>query len=293
MVESSSRHSGRMLYDGLQEFRGGVVLAVPGTTHYVKPDGLDTNSGSSWGSAFKTVQKAIDAAVAGDRILVAPGFYDQALVVNKAKLVIEGVGGIGSVGMAPSAANGIGILIDGVSDVTLRNFGGEGKGTGGGLHVKGSAKTRRFRAVDGKYEGGAFAARIESTGADPLTVGDTRLEYCELTWATTALHLKVSGAGDPVTETLVRGCYLHDFSGRGVHVDTVHAPNLWLLDNWFQRQQNGDEPANEYVLAAVASTTGVLQGNRFPAAKATGKISVAAGVIKSGNWYSDGVEGQA
>jgi hypothetical protein len=45
------------------------------TTFYVKPDGVDTNDGSSWIQAFATLQKAIDTASSGDQIWVAQGTY--------------------------------------------------------------------------------------------------------------------------------------------------------------------------------------------------------------------------
>ncbi len=48
------------------------VLAV---TRYVKPGGNDSNTGTSWFQAYQTLQKAIEAAVAGDQIWIASGTY--------------------------------------------------------------------------------------------------------------------------------------------------------------------------------------------------------------------------
>ena len=48
------------------------VLAV---TRYVKPGGNDSNTGTSWAQAYQTLQKAIEAAVAGDQIWIASGTY--------------------------------------------------------------------------------------------------------------------------------------------------------------------------------------------------------------------------
>lgn len=272
-----------------------------GNFFFVKPSGNNNNDGKSWALAKATIQAAINAAVERDVIYVAPGDYVEALTMaSKQGIILEAAGPPGSVSVAPTAANATALLITGTAggagrarDILLRGIGLAGVGTGGGLHAKGNI--RRVAAWGCKIEGAAaglgFDVRLESDAAG--SVGDCKLLGCELTWGDTALHFKVSGAGDPVTETLVQDCHLHDFATRGVHVETTHTQNLWLHRNHFSRNQNGDEPANEYVLAAVASTTGQMQGNRFPAAKATAKISVAAGVIKSGNWYSDGVEGQA
>ena len=51
-------------------------LAQAQTTYYVTTSGDDiNNNGLSWGMAFRTVQKALDAAVSGDEIWVAAGTY--------------------------------------------------------------------------------------------------------------------------------------------------------------------------------------------------------------------------
>jgi len=54
----------------------GISLAQAQTTYYVTTSGDDiNNNGLSWGTAFGTVQKALDAAVSGDEIWVAAGTY--------------------------------------------------------------------------------------------------------------------------------------------------------------------------------------------------------------------------
>ncbi|MGD9706493.1 MAG: right-handed parallel beta-helix repeat-containing protein [Candidatus Delongbacteria bacterium] len=49
---------------------------------FVKVDGSDTNDGVSWNSAFKSIQKAYDLAVAGDQIWVAQGIYNPTYDFN-------------------------------------------------------------------------------------------------------------------------------------------------------------------------------------------------------------------
>lgn len=261
---------------------GGVVIQE-GVPRPVNPFGRirEVRSGES-------IQSAVDAAAAGDVIYIAPGEYDEAVTITKSNITLVGIGGRGSVAIAPSAADASALTIDGSAarrtDITLVNLGLEGDGTGSGLHVK--ADVRRVRAYSCKIEGGASALLIESTGDGAPS--DNLFQDCELCWSTNAARIAVSGGGDPVTQTRIQGCHLHNYTGRGVFVDTVHSADLWLVENTFARDEAGDEPSDEYVLAAVASTTGVLQGNHFPAAEATGKISLAAGVIRSGNWFTDG-----
>lgn len=261
----------------------GAVLHVNGS------NGSDSNEGRSWDDAKATIQAAVDAAAAGDRILIAPGDYVEAVTITKDNLTLIGVGGRGSVSVAPTASNATGILIDGttasgrVEEVTLIDIGAAGVGTGVGLHVKGNI--RRFTAKGCKFEaetGGASAsARLESTAAG--SVGDSCFEDCEFAWGDTALHFKVSGGGDPVTQTRVRDCLFHNYATVGLNVDTTHTTDLWAEDCTFGRKEDGTEPT-DYVLASVASTTGFFSGNRFATAtNATGVLTIAAGVIWAAN----------
>lgn len=273
------------------EFQGGVDFnLLDGAALHVATDGNNANDGLSFDTPKLTIAGAQSAAVAGDQIFIAPGDYDEAVVVTKDDLTFVGAGPRGSVAIAPSAADSKAWLIDGttgsgrVEEVHLLNLGGEGNGTGGGIHVKGDI--RRVTADYCKFEGGAFAAKLESTAQG--SVGDVKLRACELGWTEKALHVAASGGGDPVTQTELYGCLLHNFSEHGVLVDTVHSADLWLLNNIFARLEDGTEPASEYVKADVAATTGFVARNVFPAAKATGKIALAAGVIRAGNFFTDG-----
>lgn len=269
----------------------GVIIPSLGKQWYASSEHTGAfGTGRDYDHPFATAQAAIDAAVntlgAGDLIFLAPGDYDEALTItSKSDLVIIGAGGRGNIAVAPSATDAVAITIEGTAatrcqDVTLINVGGEGNGTGGGLHVKGNV--RRVRAIGCKFEGGAFAAKLESTAAG--SVGDTILEDCELAWTTTALHVLASGAGDPVTQTYLRRSLLHNFTADGVLADGAFAVDLWIRDNLFANQEDGTEPT-QYLDIDVASTTGIVTGNRFATTVfSTAKFAIASGVLFVGNY---------
>jgi len=60
--------------------RAGVALSSRAMIwHVSSKDGSDANDGRAAATAFKTVSRAVEAAKAGDTILIAPGAYDQDL----------------------------------------------------------------------------------------------------------------------------------------------------------------------------------------------------------------------
>lgn len=244
-----------------------------------------------FGNLIPTIQQALNLMVPRDILFIGPGEYDEAVVmpIGLDNITIIGAGNVGEIFIAPSIVNGIAMLIEGSSanrssDITLVNIGLEGNGTGGGLHVKGNI--RRVRIQSSKCEGGIFAIKLESTAAG--SIGDTRIENCELTFTETALHILASGGGDPVTQTRILNCLLDNYSSRGIFVDTSPVHDLWIHNNRFCRQENDSEPTNEYILASVATSSGNIAGNSFPAVAASGKIALAAGMRRCGNSYTDG-----
>jgi hypothetical protein len=259
---------------------GGSSLPVKsGTSYFVDgTNGSNNNTGASWEVAKATIAAAITAASAGDTIYIAPGSYDEQVTVSKAKLTLVGAGNRGTVAVAPSASNPTAVKVT-VDDVTLINIGCEGDGTGGGLHLQGDVD--RFRAYGCKIEGGAFAAKLESTASG--AVSDTRFDDCEFAWTGTAIHFVVTGGGDPVTQTYIKKCLFHNYTAAAINVDTTHTADLWVEDCFFGRQEDGTEPT-DYILANVASTTGFFSGNMFATAtNATGVLTIASGVIWSAN----------
>lgn len=237
-----------------------------------------------------SLQQLVDIMLSGDVAYIGPGSYDEAVVIppGKTNLTFFGTGSKGTVAIAPSAANAIPMSIEGsasqrTSDIRLVNIGLETNGTGTGLKVFGNI--RRIAVEQCKIEGGSVALQLESTAAG--LVADCRIEECELAWTETALQIAVSGGGDPVTQTKIFKNLFHNFSSRGLYVPTVHSADLWVLSNVFANQEDGSQPTNEYLSAAVANTTGLVAGNVFgDATNDVTKLAIAAGVI----WGPNGTE---
>lgn len=105
---------------------GGVTydFVVP-TYWYVAKTGLDTNEGTA-ASPFLTIQKAVNSAIGGDTIHVAPGTYAENVTVNKA-LTIDGAGD-GSNPTVDTIMEGTGLGANGifvasnVTDVTITDM---------------------------------------------------------------------------------------------------------------------------------------------------------------------------
>lgn len=267
----------------------GGVLGIPclGEQRYVSSEHTKGyGDGTSFDHPLATIQAAVNAASARDVIFIAPGNYDEAVTLTgKDDLVLIGGGGRGNVAIAPSASNAIALTIEGTSanraqDITLINVGCEGNGTGGGLYLKGNI--RRVRAYQCKLEGGAFAAKVESTAAG--SVGDVWLDDVELAWATDGLILKTSGGGDPVTNLALRRSLIHNITTDCVRGEGTYQTNIQVYDNVFDNSEAGTQPT-QFIDLAVASTTGIVTRNSFATTViASTKFAIASGVLWVGNF---------
>ncbi|MBW8038861.1 MAG: hypothetical protein FVQ85_02545 [Planctomycetes bacterium] len=91
----------------------GWMVVLPNQYHVSNTDGSDDNDGLSRGTAFKTIQKAIDTAGDNDRVLVWPGVYKESInFVDKAIIV-------------QSAADAAILEADGVSAVSFYSSAGQ------------------------------------------------------------------------------------------------------------------------------------------------------------------------
>ncbi len=68
------------------------VSPVAGTLYVHAEAGDDANAGTSWATAKRTIQAAVDSAASDDRIVVAPGVYAPIITAN-ARIAIESAEG--------------------------------------------------------------------------------------------------------------------------------------------------------------------------------------------------------
>lgn len=268
-----------------------VGFAVPGG---VEPS--DENDGLGSGSSFKTVQAAVNAMVGGrgDTILVAEGTYVEtvALARGKGQATLVGVGGLGSVSIAPSTA-GARAVTNNADDVTFINIDTAGNTTADyGLFSTGS----RFRSIDCKHEGADTSGA--AVGIGPGTVaqiaagtagncGDVQFIRSEFAWTYNGLVFKASDYGY-ATQVKVVSPWHHNNSNFCVaSLDAGGSVNnLDVQDGVFENLEDGTAPA-KYVSTGGAADTGVFSGNRFATAtNAAAKLAIGAKVM----WVANGTE---
>jgi hypothetical protein len=277
-----------------------------GTKWYVNgTSGSDTaNNGTSAGTAFKTIQKAVNSYHAGDTITVSPGSYNETVTIarpsgGEAVLTIIGYGPAGSIAIAPSTTDA-GALINHADDVTIINVGLAANGTGTSLVNTGA----RLRLYDSKLENddgtgycaqftlGTIAQRTAHTRGGGA---DCRIQGCELAWAANGILVTCTDYG-AVTELAIVDNYFHDLDTKHISESTgsggaagVMFNSLLISGNTFSRDEAGTEPTDYIILNGANTNTGLVTQNSFSTALAGGKNLVSTALIWSGNLMTGGI----
>src|SRR3990167_989602 len=292
---TTSAGDGFVAMDGLI-IGGSSFPVLKGIVYYVDgANGDDLNNGRSLSFPFETIQAAVTASSAGDTVLIAPGAYDEAVTIARAKsnLTIRGVGGRGAAFIETSTTNATGLTNE-ADDVTIINVGCAGDGTGSGLINRGS----RLRAYGSKFEGGDIAitmtlGTVAQEAAGTHGVGaDCMFIDCETAWTTTGVKLIATDYG-AVTQLRFRDCNHHDhsaaaFEESGGSVD-IRFRDLDIGRCVFPRQEDGSEPTAYILLNDDNGNKGIVWGCTFPSALAGGKNLVSTGLIWTGNFHTGGI----
>lgn len=230
---------------------------------------------------YSTIQAAVNAASAGDTILIAPGGYDETVTISKANLTLVGAGARGSVFIEPETVGAEGMVVT-ADDVTLINIGVAGEDTSDYALLVGTAaiSPARFRAYGCKFEG-PDADVVILRGA-----GDALFEGCEFAWGGSGLLFDANDEGF-CTQVFVRDCRFHNLTVVGVGLDTDGGVvNLQLSDSVFDNADDGTAPT-DYIKVDRAGDSGLVTGCRFATAtNASTVLTIADDVL----WVSNATE---
>lgn len=244
---------------------------------------------------YSTIQAAVTASSAGDTVFVSPGDYNEAVTVAYAKtnLRIIGVGGRGSVAIAPTTSNATALTVE-ANDCTIINIGCDGDGTGSGVVNRG----RRLRMYGCKIEGGTVGLKLTlgtaaQVAADTHNDGsDTLFSDCEIAWNTKGVEIVATDHG-AVTQARFRNCWFHDNSAADFEESggtvSIRYRDLDIGYCAFLRQEDGTEPTAYVLLNDDNGNKGVVHNCSFPTALTGGKNLVSTGLIWLGNVHTGGI----
>lgn len=282
-----------------------AITLAAGTAYYVDPvNGSDENNGSV-GEPFATIQAAIDVLTpgAGDVVYIAPGDYDEALVIERPttndgsmRATLIGNGPKGAIAVATSTADASGLVND-ADDVTLINVGLGADGTGSAILNTGS----RLRLYGCKLEGGAFSATmtlgtvVQEAAGTKGNGADCLLQNCEHAWSADGLQIMCSDFG-AVTELQVVGNWFHDVDGQHV-LETIGSggsagvmfASLLLSGNIHANNESGVAPSEYIALNGDNANSGILTGSYFPAAIDDTLVLLSTALICVGCYFTGGI----
>lgn len=238
-----------------------------------------------FGRRVDTIADAFNIMTAKDILLLGPQQHEEGNLVipeSLSNITIIGAGNRGACFIEPAdtADEGLQVLAD---DVTIMNV-GIASGATSSYSLKVGSQTispNRFRAYGCKIEG--------NEGANPAAqailqgTGDVIFDDCEFCWGVNGVVGQANDNGFP-TQTLLRNCWFHDLTTVHIGINAGdHFVELWLRDNFFDRDEAGAAPT-DFILLSDNANTGVITGNRFAnATNATGVITIGTGLLYMAN----------
>lgn len=271
------------LWASLRQGAASGVLA--GGYPYAKNTWYVGSNAPQFGKQVDTLSALLAIMEPNDVAFLGPQAYAEGNLVIPATLTgitLIGTGGRGASYIEPANTGdeGLQVLAD---DVTLINLGVASGATADYALKIGNTTVSpaRFRAYQCKFEGNESAnpaAQVLLQGC-----GDIIFEDCEFAWGVNGVIGDANNDGFP-TQVLLRNCWFHDLTT--VHVGIAaadHFVDLWLRDNYFDRDEAGAAPT-DFILLSDNANTGVITGNRF--ANATNEaavITIGTGLIYMAN----------
>lgn len=193
------------------------ILEGPGQksekiSYYISPSGNDGNDGKTEDSPFKTIQKAIDIAAAGDIIHLSDGIYMQDMVTKKDGTRDNPITITGSQSAIVKGGGNARILEINHDNIILENF------TIDGLHGKGkdgSDYRDKLIYVQGKEK---------KAGVTGLKIRKMKIKNA----GGECIRLRYFAQKNEISENVIENCGIHDFifdaggkNGEGIYVGTA------------------------------------------------------------------------
>lgn len=230
--------------------------------YYVAYNGNDNNSGLTIDSPLKTIQKAIDAAEAGDTILLSDGIYYQDLITKKDGIFAKPI----TIRGGPSAVikgGGLGRVIEVNHDfITLDGFTVDGKHND--ENTISSYRDKLIYVIGKGIKEGVNGLKIKN-----MTIKNAGGE---------CVRLRYFAHDNEIAYNTFLGCGVHDFvysaggkNGEGVYIGTApeqltdgknptsdpdESRNNWIHHNVFDTQ------GNECVDIKEAATGNIVEFNK-------------------------------
>lgn len=284
MSVTLDKKASRILLDQTSGTRGKTIFVDPATG--TDASGVD---GKTWSTPKATITAALALAVSGDRIVLAPGQYNETVTIpaSKPNITIVGMGGRGAAYIEPetAGAEGMEVLAD---DVTLINVGIAGEETSDYALKVGSqtVSPARFRAYDCKFERG-----YDSTPSGTVVLlkgaGDVLMEDCEYAYGDSGILFDDNDDGFCTQIKIVRP-YFHNLVAVHVGLETSGGVlNLGLLGGIHDNMENGTAPT-DYIKVDRAGDTGLIDDCTFASATiSAAKMTIAAGIKWGGGNRSE------
>lgn len=289
---------------------GGARFSNPWATHYFVDgdDGSDGHNGKTPDRAFKTIQKAIDVATAGDVIYIRPKLYTVGTGFSRYTEDVTITSGLDGTTMKNANISLIGITPRGAPTdylgVRWKHVATHLTNSAPGLHVEGigffgEGATKFVNLVtDGDVEhlGGtgtsfyncAFKgnAKLYAAGADELQIVNCRFQA---KYDGSVGGIQLVGSAIAIKRPVIRGCEFIGGNANNMSGPCIVGAAVWydavVRDNYF----NADPDGSIYINIAGSTSTGIISNNHFGVADiSTGRI-VEGGLLVTGAYDGGGL----
>ena len=226
-----------------------AVLCASAANHYVsQATGNDSNNGTSWASAMKTITKGFNACNNGDTLFIAAGTYVERVTIKDGKFVsilggydaatgkrdydvfetiIDGTE-LGKCLIKAEAESTIPLLYEGL---TLQNA--DYSSSSSAMYMRGNMTIKDciIRNCHSGSSGGAIYVDISDLANHPSTITDCIFEFCTAAGGGGAIYNK----GAEIKNCIFRGCegvYATIYNKSGNIINCVFYNNAALEADW-------------------------------------------------------------